>query len=152
MEAAMAEAKEAIAIGQMTIRFLVEADESNGSITVFRCDLPLGSQVPIPHSHDGFEETIVGLEGEITWTVDGRPQAIGPGDVLMIPRGAVHGFAVTGDQDAAMLCAATPGIFGPDYFREMGAVVAAAAGGPPDRAALMSVMQRHGLTPAAPPK
>ena len=29
-------------------------------------------------------------------------------------------------------------------------VLAAAAGGPPDLGALMGVMQRHGLTPAAP--
>ena len=47
-----------------------------------------------------------------------------------------------------MLAIVTPGILGPDYFREMAAVLKAAAGGPPDRAALVEVMRRHGLTPA----
>jgi len=42
----------------------------------------------------------------------------------------------------------TPGILGPDYFRELAAIVVAAAGGPPDLAALGEVMRRHGLTPA----
>jgi hypothetical protein len=73
---------------------------------------------------------------------------IGPGDVVLIPRGAVHGFEVSGDEDASMLCIASPGIFGPAYFREMAAVLA--AGGPPDVQALMAVMKRHGLTPVAP--
>jgi hypothetical protein len=42
----------------------------------------------------------------------------------------------------------TPGILGPDYFREVAAILDAAAGGPPDFAALGEVMRRHGLTSA----
>ena len=47
-----------------------------------------------------------------------------------------------------MLAIVSPGILGPDYFREIAAVVEAAVGGPPDSAALAEVMRRHGLTPA----
>jgi hypothetical protein len=47
-----------------------------------------------------------------------------------------------------MLAIVTPGILGPDYFREMAAVLKAAAGGPPNFAAVAEVMRRHGLTPA----
>jgi quercetin dioxygenase-like cupin family protein len=28
--------------------------------------------MPAPHSHDGFEETIYGLEGVSAWTIDGE--------------------------------------------------------------------------------
>jgi quercetin dioxygenase-like cupin family protein len=140
-----------IHLGDMTIQFLVEADESGGSASVFRCDLPAGARVPVSHSHDGFEETIYGLRGVTTFTVDGDPREIGPGDAVCIPRGAVHGFRVDGDEDASILCIATPGRFGAGYFREMAEVLEAAGDGPPDRAALMGVMQRHGLTPAPPP-
>jgi len=42
----------------------------------------------------------------------------------------------------------TPGLLGPEYFREIAAVLAGAAGGPPDLAAIGEVMRRHGLTPA----
>ena len=40
----------------------------------------------------------------------------------------------------------TPGILGPDYFREVAAVLADARCGPPDFGALGVVMRRHGLT------
>jgi hypothetical protein len=50
--------------------------------------------------------------------------------------------------DAKFLAIATPGVFGPDYFHEIGEVLAASAGGPPDLAAAAEVMRRHGLTPA----
>ena len=36
---------------------------------------------------------------------------------------------------------------GPQYFKDVGAVVN--AGGPPDKAALLAVMSRYGLVPAA---
>jgi hypothetical protein len=67
--------------------------------------------------------------------------------VICIPRGAVHHFANTGDLDAKALAIVTPGILGPDYFREVASVLDAAAGGPPDLAAIAAVMRRHGLTP-----
>ena len=38
----------------------------------------------------------------------------------------------------------------PEYFREVAAAMAAAAGGPPDQARMMDIMRRYGLTPAAP--
>ncbi len=44
----------------------------------------------------------------------------------------------------------TPGILGPDYFRELATILDAAAGGPPDLAAIAAVMRRHGLTPVRP--
>jgi quercetin dioxygenase-like cupin family protein len=145
-----ATASEPISLGGMTIQFLVESDESNGSVAVFRVDLPVGSHMPVPHSHDAFEETVYGLKGVTTFTVDGVANDIGPGDIICIPRGAVHGFTVGGDEDASILCVSSPGLFGPDYFREIAAVVDASAGGPPDREAMMAVMKRHGLTPAIP--
>ena len=62
--------------------------------------------------------------------------------------GAIHHFANTHDVDAKSLAIVTPGVLGPDYFREVAAVLDAAAGGPPDLAAIAAVMSRHGLTPA----
>src|SRR5579884_2735131 len=61
----------------------------------------------------------------------------------------ISSFANTGDDDATALAIVTPGILGADYFREAKAVVEAAAGGPPDLAALGEVMRRHGLTPVS---
>ena len=144
----VSEKPEEIRIGGLAIRFLVEGHASGGSVAVFEFDVAAGAKVPIAHSHDAYEETIYGLTGVLTWTVDGHQSAIGPGEVLCIRRGAIHRFDNFHSADAKMLAVITPGILGPDYFREMAAVVKAASGGPPDPAAIASVMRRHGLTPA----
>jgi quercetin dioxygenase-like cupin family protein len=140
--------REEIKIGEMTIRFLLEGQQSAGSVAVFEFDVPAGAKVAAAHSHDGYEETIYGLEGVLTWTIEGTANDVSPGEVLCIPRGAVHQFDNTHDVDAKALAIVTPGILGPDYFREVAAILDAAVGGPPDFAALGEVMRRHGLTPA----
>jgi quercetin dioxygenase-like cupin family protein len=132
----------------VAVRFLVEGGESAGSVAVFEFDVAAGAKVPAAHSHDGYEETIYGLAGALTWTIDGSETEVGPGDALVITRGAVHRFDNRGDADATALAIVTPGILGPDYFREIAAVFDAAAGSPPDLAAIAAVMRRHGLTPA----
>jgi quercetin dioxygenase-like cupin family protein len=139
---------EEIKVGELAIRFLVESEQSAGSVAVFEFDVPAGAMVAAAHSHDGYEETIYGVEGILTWTIEGTPTDVGPGEALCIPRGAVHHFDNTRDVDAKALAIVTPGILGPDYFREVAAVLDAATGGPPDLAAIAAVMRRHGLTPA----
>ena len=141
---------EMIQVGALSVRFLVEAVDSNGSTSAFECFVPADSKMPAPHSHDAFEETIYGLEGSTTWTVDGQTLEIGPGEALCIPRGAVHGFNNHGTQDAKFLAISTPGLMKPDYFREIHEVLASTSGGPPDMAKVAEVMRRHGLTPAPP--
>lgn len=139
---------EEIRIGQLAIRFLLEGEASGGSVAVFGFDVPAAARVPIAHSHDGYEETIYGLEGVLTWTVDGERTDVGPGEVLCIPRGVVHRFDNDHEADATMLAIVSPGILSFDYFREMAAVIKGATDGPPDPVALAEVMGRHGLTPA----
>ena len=142
--------REEISVGELTVRFLLEGGQSGGSVAMFEFDVPAGSKVAAPHSHDGYEETIYGLDGTLVWTVEGEPHEVGRGEILCIPRSAVHQFANVTGADARALAVVTPGILGPDYFREMGAILDDAAGGPPDLAAIASVMRRHGLTPAPP--
>lgn len=139
--------KEEIRIGGLAIRFLLEGKSSTGSVAMFEFDVSAGAKMPIAHSHDAYEETIYGLGGVLTFTVDGRRTEVGPGHVLCIARGAVHRFDNFSSSDAKMLAVVTPGVLGPDYFREIAAVVAAASGGPPNPAAIAEVMRRHGLTP-----
>jgi quercetin dioxygenase-like cupin family protein len=106
--------------------------------------------MPVPHSHDAFEETIYGLEGITTWTVDGRTFDIRPGEAFCVLRGALHGFENQGTEDAKFLAMSSPGVMTPDYFREIREVLASTPGGPPDLAKIAEVMRRHGLTPASP--
>jgi quercetin dioxygenase-like cupin family protein len=147
--AASQNAPEEIYIGQEVIRFRVKGEDSGGSVAIFEYEIPAGAQVPAAHSHDGYEETIYGLEGVITFTVEGQRHDLGPGQVLCIRRGAVHRFDNFSGGMAKGLAVVTPGVLGPAYFREIAAIVNAATAGPPDVAAIHEVMRRHGLTPAS---
>ncbi len=141
---------ETIRLGPLVVRFLVTGQHASGSVALFELTVPAAQRLAAPaHSHDHYEETIYGIEGVLSWTVDGRRIDVGPGQALCIPRGAVHRFDNHGTQDVKALCAITPAAIGPEYFREAAAVINEAAGGPPDRARMGEIMRRHGLTPAA---
>jgi quercetin dioxygenase-like cupin family protein len=143
---------ETIRLGPLGVQFLITGDDATGSVAIFELNVPTAQRLAAPaHSHDHYEETVYGLEGVLTWTVDGTPLEVGPGQALCIPRGAVHRFDNNGAEDAKALCVISPAAIGPQYFRESAAVINAAAGGPPDRAKMAEIMKRHGLTPAAPP-
>ena len=144
-------AEETIRLGPLAVRFLVTGEHASGSVALFEVTVPSAERLAAPaHSHDHYEETIYGIDGALTWTIDGKPIDVGPGRALCIPRGAVHRFDNDGSQDVKALCAITPAAIGPQYFRESAEVIAAAAGGPPDRTKMAEIMRRHGLTPAPP--
>ena len=136
--------------GQIEIRFLLQAAQTAGTLTMFEFVVPAQARVPIAHSHEAFDETIYGLSGVLTWTLDDKQVRVGPGEVLFIPRGHVHHFVNLDTQDARQLSAITPGLLGPEYFQEIAEVVN--AGGPPNVERIMEVMRRHGLRPALPAK
>src|SRR5262245_40149685 len=114
---------EEIKVGQLSIRFLIEGDESGGSGAMFEFTVPSQAKVPVAHSHDAYEETVYGLEGTLTWTVEGERYEVGPGEALCIRRGTVHRFENEGETDARVLAVVTPGVLGPDYFRDLAALV-----------------------------
>src|SRR3974377_275995 len=88
---------ETIRVGPLTVHFLVTADHSSASIAAFEPTVPGGQRLlASAHSHDHYEETIYGIDGVLTWTVDGKQIDVGPGQALCIPRGAIPRFDHTG--------------------------------------------------------
>jgi quercetin dioxygenase-like cupin family protein len=151
-QVALNPSEETIRIGPLGIRFLLTGDDTNGSASVFEVTVPAGQKLAAPaHKNDAYEEVLYGIEGVLTWTIDGKAFEVGPGQAVCIPRGAVHRFDNLGTKDAKQLSIITPAIMGPAYFREAGEVVNAAAGGPPDVARMVEVFRRHGMTIAVPP-
>ena len=135
--------KEIIKLGQIEIRFLLDADDTGGQLSMFEFLVPPGARVPAAHYHEHVDEAIYGLEGVLTFTVDGRATPIGPGDRCFVPRGAVHQFTNAGAEPTRTLAVLTPALIGPAFFRDMAALLA--AGGPPDAGRMAEVMRRHGL-------
>lgn len=133
----------AIAIGTLSIRYLRDgtAKQEMGS---FELTVPAGANVPPAHSHAANDEFIYVLEGVLHYRVGTEERDLSPGDWMFTPRGTVHAFSNPHAAPARALVTNTPDI-GAQYFRDVAAVVN--AGGPPDKARLLEVMRRYGLTP-----
>jgi len=134
------------------IRFLLTRDDTNGNMSVFEVRIPAGQKLPAPpHKNDAYEEIVYGIKGVLTWTVDGTPIPVGPGEALCIPRGAVHCLDNLGNEGVKKLCLISLPVMGPVYFREAAEAVGAATRGPPDHAQMTEIFRRHGMTIVAPP-
>src|SRR5262249_37472047 len=140
---------EIIQVGQVGIRFLLEAANTNGSVAMFEFSVPVGAKVPLPHYHKLYDETIYGVEGVITFTVEGKSVDIGPGDSCFIRRGEVHGFNNLKQTSVKALAIITPALLGREFFKEAATIVN--AGGPPDLEKLKIVLAKHGLVAVMPP-
>ncbi len=107
-------ADETIRLGPLTVRFLLTGENSGGSVAVFELVVPAGQRLMGPaHGHDHYEETMYGVEGGLTLTVDSKAIDVGPGEAFCIPRGALHRFDNNGTQDVKALCVITPAALGP---------------------------------------
>ena len=135
-----------IKVGQLRIRYLIDGSQS-ASLGVFELTVPPGSNVPPPHSHTYNEEMVYVLEGTLRYSVGADTRDLTPGQTMRTPKGSVHGFSNPFGGVARALITMAPDI-GPRYFEDVASVIN--AGGPPDKAALVAVMSRYGLVPAAP--
>ena len=124
--------------------FLQDKHGTNGGIDLFTTAVQPKAGMPIPHYHESWDETVYGLTGATTWTIDGKDVVVGPGASAFIPRGVVHGFGNRTDETATFLSILSPGVLGPEYFQETADLVNS---GKADRQAMQNLMLRHGLVP-----
>jgi quercetin dioxygenase-like cupin family protein len=136
---------ETIEMVGLRLRFLQSKEDTGGSLDAFEMIVQPNAGVPIPHYHESWDETIVGMMGVTTWRVNGRDADVTPGQSLFIKRGIVHSFRNDTPEAASCLCILTPGTLGTAYFREMAALL---GGGAPDPAKMKETMLRYGLIPA----
>jgi quercetin dioxygenase-like cupin family protein len=136
---------ELIDLGALKLNFLQSRDETDGRLDLFEMTLAPDGRMPIAHYHESWDEAVYGLEGVSTWRVDGKDIDIAPGQSVFIKRGIVHSFNNRSGVPAKCLCLLSPGALGTQYFKEIGALLAAGA---PDPAKMKEVMLRYGLVPA----
>ena len=135
-----------IKVGQLGIRYILDGSHTNG-LGMFELTVPPGSNVPPPHSHSNNEECVYVLAGTLRYSVDADTRDLTAGQSMSTPRGAVHAFSNPFAETARALIVLAPDI-GAQYFRDVAAVIG--TGRPPDKTAMLSVMSRYGLVPAAP--
>jgi quercetin dioxygenase-like cupin family protein len=76
-----------------------------------------GGSPPPKHSHPRQDEHFEVLEGEVHTRVDGEERALGQGEQIEIPRGAVHQMWNRGTEPARVLWRTTPGGRTEQWFR-----------------------------------
>ena len=129
----------------LELNFLQDRHGTNGGVDLFTTAAQPKAGMPIPHYHEGWDETVYGLSGESTWRIDGNAVVIGPGQSAFISRGVVHDFANRSDQVTTFLSFLTPGVLGPEYFQETADLVNSGRANPDLMKALMT---RYGLIPS----
>jgi quercetin dioxygenase-like cupin family protein len=141
----MTTAKEIITFAGLETHFYYDQTDTNGQSCMFKVVVQPGAKMGVPHFHEDFDEAIFGLKGSVTYTLEGKSIEIGSGDPLFIGRGQVHGFANNSAEPAEFLCVITSPLFGPQYFREVSAVLNLP--GPPDVPKLKEILLKYGLVP-----
>jgi len=124
-------------LGPLKLAFKRTEGEGEGSYSMFESLEPPGASVSL-HRHPTFQETFIVLEGRFDFDVAGERRALGQGEMLVIPRGAPHGFTCTSPEPGRMLTISSPaGVF--EAF--VADISAANAGG--SEADARAVFERH---------
>jgi quercetin dioxygenase-like cupin family protein len=92
---------------KVTLAFKRGETEEEGAYSVFELLEPPGARVDL-HRHPAFQETFVVLDGRFDFEADGQRYSLGPGETLVVPRGASHGFTCTSPEPGRLLTISTP--------------------------------------------
>jgi mannose-6-phosphate isomerase-like protein (cupin superfamily) len=124
--------------------FKAVAAQTGGDFSLMERTVPAGARRPPPHRHVNCSEAFFVLAGTITFWLDDAELSGGPGDFLLVPRGAAHTFGNRSEEPARLLVLHAPAMDA--YFAELDALWAAEE--PPTPEAERELMSRYGMEPA----
>ena len=90
--------------------FTDTAASTNGELLAFELALRPGGAVPIPHVHPIQTERFEVVAGRMRFRVGLRKRVAGPGEVVEVAPGVLHGFANAGDEEARMRVEVRPAL------------------------------------------
>ncbi len=99
--------------------FIHTAASTDGELLAFDLTLRAGGAVPIPHVHPIQTERFEVTGGEIRFRVGLRTLVAGPGDVVEVPPGVMHGFANRTQGEARMRVEVRPALQMEAMFAEV---------------------------------
>jgi quercetin dioxygenase-like cupin family protein len=97
------------------LTFLATGEDTQGKFALIELAGRKGN-VPPPHIHHREDETFYVLEGEMTFSADGRTIKATPGKMVFLPRDVVHSFTIDSDQARILVLLTPAGAEG--YFQE----------------------------------
>ena len=83
--------------------FKAVAAQTGGDFSLMERTVPPGARTPPPHRHVNCSEAFFVLAGTVTFWLDSAELAGGPGDFLLVPRGAGHTFGNRSEEPARLL-------------------------------------------------
>ena len=127
------------------LAFKAVAAQTGGDFSLMERTVPAGARMPPAHRHVNCSEAFFVLAGTLTFVLDGEPVPGGPGDFLLVPRGAAHTFGNRSDSPGRLLVLHAPAMDA--YFEELHRLWAA-PDSPPSPEAERELMSRYGMEPA----
>jgi quercetin dioxygenase-like cupin family protein len=94
-------------LGRMKMAFKRADGDTDGAYSIFESTEASGSGAGL-HRHPPFQETFIVLDGQFNFRAAGEQHTMGPGEMLVIPRGAPHGFTCTSPEPGRLLTISTP--------------------------------------------
>lgn len=125
-------------LGPLRLAFKRREGEAEGSYSIIESLEQPGASVAL-HRHAAWQETFIVLEGRFDFQAAGEHRSLGPGEILVIPRGAPHGFACTSPEPGRLLTLSSPA----RVFEAFVADTSAANSDP--TVDVRTVFERHGL-------
>jgi mannose-6-phosphate isomerase-like protein (cupin superfamily) len=77
-------------LGIVKLRFLVGADQTNGSFALGEFSGAESGPWTVPHIHQKTEESFYVFDGNFTCTLNEEEVKAGPGSFILVPRGTVY--------------------------------------------------------------
>jgi quercetin dioxygenase-like cupin family protein len=105
--------------------FIETAATTDGKLLSFELGLRPGGAVPLPHVHPVQTERFEVVEGRMRFRVGLRTVVAGPGDVVEVAPGVMHGFANDGDDRARVRVEVRPALQMENMFAEVVAMAEA---------------------------
>jgi mannose-6-phosphate isomerase-like protein (cupin superfamily) len=118
--------------------------QTSGDFSLMERTVPLWARMPPAHRHVNCSEAFFVLSGTITFRLDDAVLDGGPGDFLLVPRGAAHTFGNRGEVDARLLVLHAPAMDA--YFEELHLLWSDSS--PPAAEVERELMTRYGMEPA----
>lgn len=123
----------------LPMRILEAGDTTGHRMAIAESTLPPHSAGPPQHRHAQHDEGFYVVSGTVRFTIGDREHDAVPGTLVMVPTGAPHTFANTGDEPAVLLTVFTPDRY-VQYFRDLREMAAAQ---PPTSGDITTLMARY---------
>jgi mannose-6-phosphate isomerase-like protein (cupin superfamily) len=136
---------ESIQLGPVRIRILEDGSTTDHRLGMGEIVVPPHTDGPPQHRHARHDEGFYVVSGTARFTVGDVSHDAPAGTLVMVPPGAPHTFANSGDEPVILLNTFTPDLY-VQYFRDLQEMIA--AGQPLTPEATVAVMAGYATEPA----